>query len=125
MTSPASCAAVTAAQPAERSVAARCAMGGSAASLRVAQVPSALGLHPSAPSKLGPMKAAKKQKNPISGVFSKPASGLETETPPYHALRSATGRNRRQRFGRDFAVFAAARFATACHGLQPRGSIKA
>src|SRR5919201_6281017 len=119
MTTPASCAAVAAAQPAERSVAARCAMGGSAASLRVAQVPSALGLHPSAPSKLGPMKVAKKQKNPISGVFSKPSSGLEPETPPYHALRSATGRNRRQRFWLILAVYEPVRFATGCHRLRP------
>jgi hypothetical protein len=40
---------------------------------------------------------------------------------PHLGLR----RNRRQRFRRDYAVFAAARFATACRRLQPRGSIKA
>jgi hypothetical protein len=44
--------------------------------------------------------------------------------PPYHALLAATGRNRRQRFSLDFAVFAPERFATGCHRLQPRGSIR-
>src|SRR5919201_6123243 len=45
--------------------------------------------------------------------------------PPYHALQSATGGNRRRRFRLVFAVSAAIRFATDCHRFQPRGSIKA
>jgi hypothetical protein len=43
-------------------------------------------------------------------------SGEGGDRPPlYHALQSATSRNPRQRFWRDSAAFAAARFATACH----------
>src|SRR5436853_5483481 len=41
------------------------------------------------------------------------------------ALQTATGRSRRQRSWLDRAVFAGERFATGCHRLQPRGSIKA
>src|SRR5919197_3988957 len=49
----------------------------------------------------------------------------ERRPPPFLALQTATGRNRRQRFWLVFAVSAAIRFATDCHRLQPRGSIKA
>lgn len=42
-----------------------------------------------------------------------------------HALRSATGRNPRQRFPPVRAVFGAVSFATGCHGLRPLGSINA
>src|SRR5713226_6903935 len=44
--------------------------------------------------------------------------------PLYHALRSATGRNRWQRFWLVGAVFGAFPFATGCHWLRPLGSIK-
>jgi hypothetical protein len=44
---------------------------------------------------------------------------------PYHGTSQATGRNPRQRFWLDFAVFGAAPVATDCQRLQPRGSIKA
>src|ERR671937_80420 len=54
-----------------------------------------------------------------------PLADSNRRPPPYHALQTATGGNRRQRFWLVFAVSAAIRFATDCHRLQPRGSIKA
>jgi hypothetical protein len=57
--------------------------------------------------------------------FAEPSSGLEPETPPYHALDSATGGNAPQRFRLNSAAFGGTAFATGCHRLQPRGSIKA
>jgi hypothetical protein len=57
--------------------------------------------------------------------YFKPSSGLEPETPPYHALRSATGRNRWQRFWLIRAVSEARAFATGCHWLRPLGSMNA
>jgi hypothetical protein len=45
--------------------------------------------------------------------------------PTYHGLRSATGRNPRQRFWLDFAVVGVAPFATRCYWLRPLGSINA
>jgi hypothetical protein len=59
------------------------------------------------------------------GFLQSPLTDSNRRPPPYHADPAATGRKRRQRFWRDSAVFTAARFATACHRLQPRGSIKA
>jgi hypothetical protein len=54
-----------------------------------------------------------------------PLTDSNRRPPPYHALLSATGRKPRQRFWRVSAVFERMRFATGCHRLQPRGSIKA
>jgi hypothetical protein len=51
-------------------------------------------------------------------------SGDGGDRPPYHALETATGRNRRQQFRRVSALSKAVRFATVCDRLQPRGSIK-
>ena len=41
----------------------------------------------------------------------------------YHALRTATGRNPRQRFWLVSALFRLGAFATGCHWLRPLGSI--
>ena len=53
------------------------------------------------------------------------ARGRSSRHDPYRALLFATGRNARQRFWLDCAGFRRGRFATDCHRLQPRGSIKA
>jgi hypothetical protein len=58
--------------------------------------------------------------------FSKsPLTDSNRRPPPYHFGNAATGRNRRQRFSPVFAASVPSRFATDCHRLQPRGSIKA
>jgi hypothetical protein len=38
----------------------------------------------------------RRQKAASCTAFAKPSSGLEPETPPYHGIRAATGRNPRQ-----------------------------
>src|SRR5438067_394974 len=51
------------------------------------------------------------------GKKTKPSSGLEPETPPYHAIQTATGGSRRQRFpvsSGHFGLLAARTFATRC-----------
>ena len=65
-------------------------------------------------------KAAAKQEKTRS-----PLPDSNRRPPPYHALRMASSRNRRQRFGLIFAGSAPIPFATDCHRLQPRGSTKA
>jgi hypothetical protein len=70
------------------------------------------------------VQVAMKTKPLLSGAFAKPSSGLEPETPPYHGTPQATGCDPRQRFCLDFPGFWDGRFATGCHRLQPRGSIK-
>src|SRR5439155_1494846 len=54
-----------------------------------------------------------------------PLTDSNRRPPPYHALRSATARNPRQRFPYVLAASAPISFATDCDRLQPRGSIKA
>ena len=54
-----------------------------------------------------------------------PPAGVEPATPSLPALVAATGRNPRQRFALVSVLFGPAALATACHRLQPRGSIKA
>ena len=60
-----------------------------------------------------------------SEVIPSLARGRSHRHDPYHALQTATDRNPRQRFSLVLAASAPTRFATDCHGLQPRGSIKA
>jgi hypothetical protein len=60
-------------------------------------------------------------KSPISGGFPlarAPLTDSNRRPPPYHALRTATGRNRWQRFWLDSAGFGAVSFATGCHWLR-------
>jgi hypothetical protein len=54
-----------------------------------------------------------------------PLTDSNRRPPPYHALPAATGRNQRQRFWLVLGASGSRRFATGCHRLQPRGSIKA
>jgi hypothetical protein len=61
----------------------------------------------------------------FAGPFQSPLTDSNRRPPPYHGTPSATGRNPRQPFSPAFAVSALPRFATDCHWLQPRGSIKA
>ena len=61
----------------------------------------------------------------ICRPFQSPLTDSNRRPPPYHALLSATSRNRRQRFWLVCTGFAPRSFATGCHGLQPRGSITA
>ena len=56
------------------------------------------------------------QKAPMCGAFAEPSSGLEPETPPYHALFFATGRKRRQPL---FACFRGCGATPFCHRLPP------
>ena len=58
-------------------------------------------------------------------VRESPLTDSNRRPPPYHQSSSATGRNPRQRFPLALASLGGGRFATDCHGLQPRGSIKA
>jgi hypothetical protein len=60
-----------------------------------------------------------------AGVVHRALQDSNRRPPPFHALRSATGRNRRQRFWLVRAVFGARAFATGCHWLRPLGSINA
>jgi hypothetical protein len=64
------------------------------------------------------------QKLPICRYLS-PLPDSNRRPPPYHPGPVATGRNLRQRFGLVFASFGCSQFATDCHCLQPRGSIRA
>ena len=54
-----------------------------------------------------------------------PLTDSNRRPPPYHALEMAMARNPRQRLRLVLGVSARSRFATGCHRLQPRGSIKA
>jgi hypothetical protein len=67
----------------------------------------------------------RQQKRPFCWPFKSPLTDSNRRPPPYHVLPSATGRNPRQRFWLVLAASAPIRFATDCHRLQPRGSIKA
>jgi putative transposase len=62
----------------------------------------------------------------LAGCTTNPTGGWEAllHGIPYHGLVSATGRNPRERFLPVLAVFGLFGFATACHRLQPPGSIK-
>src|SRR5262245_22368495 len=66
-----------------------------------------------------------REKARICRSFSEPSDGLEPSTPSLPCARLTTGRNQRQRFSLVSAVSGAVRFATGCHRLRPRGSIKA
>src|SRR6184192_3414738 len=79
------------------------------------------------------LRGRRNQRPPPAGTTEPPAEQEETRSPltdsnrrppPYQTSR-ATGRNPRQRFWRLFAALAPIRFATHCHRLQPRGSIRA
>jgi hypothetical protein len=61
----------------------------------------------------------------ICGAFQEPSDGLEPSTPPYHGTSPASGRNAWQRISLVSTVSGTIAFATGCHRLQPRGSIKA
>jgi hypothetical protein len=76
-------------------------------------------------SKARPLTTASEKtgKSYLAATFPKPSDGLEPSTPPYHAPRSATGRNPWQRFWLVRAVFGAIPFATGCHRLRPLCSI--
>src|SRR5438477_12334862 len=65
------------------------------------------------------------EKAPVAGLLQSPLTDSNRRPPPYHGTSQATGGNRRQRIRLVFAVSAAGRFAADCHGLQPRGSIRA
>jgi hypothetical protein len=65
------------------------------------------------------------RKHVFAGAFRSPLTDSNRRPPPYHALLTATGRNRRQRFWLVYAVSERVRFATRCHRLQPRGSKRA
>src|SRR2546430_7550007 len=69
-------------------------------------------------------KSIRKQSR-VGGLLQSPLTDSNRRPPPYHALQTATGRSRRQRFWLVSAVLEPVRFATVCHRLQPRGSIKA
>ncbi|HEY4347327.1 MAG TPA: hypothetical protein VGM80_07030, partial [Gaiellaceae bacterium] len=75
--------------------------------------------------KLHDMQVCLTEKAQLCGAFAEPSDGLEPATPPYHVLRSATRRNPPQRFRLVSAALAVYRFATDCHRLHPRGSIRA
>ena len=66
-----------------------------------------------------------KEKPRFAGTLQSSLTDSNRRPPPYHGTPSATGRNPRQPFSPAFAVSALPRFATDCHWLQPRGSIKA
>ena len=57
--------------------------------------------------------------------FAEPSDGLEPPTPSLPSNGSRNRCNALQRFSLVFAAFGAARFASDCRRLQPRGSIKA
>jgi hypothetical protein len=59
----------------------------------------------------------------FAALFQSPLTDSNRRPPPYHL--AATSRNPRQRFWLVRAASAPIRFATDCHRLQPRGSIKA
>jgi hypothetical protein len=61
----------------------------------------------------------------LQALLQSPLPDSNRRPPPYHALETATARNQRQRFWLVSAVSAPIPFATSCHRLQPRGSIKA
>jgi hypothetical protein len=70
-----------------------------------------------------PRKFSRTEKPCCAGLLQSPLTDSNRRPPPYHT--QATGRNPRQRFSPVSAVFGAAPFASGCHRLQPRGSIKA
>ena len=70
-------------------------------------------------------RAARKKTPRLAGHSESPLTDSNRRPPPYHALRAATGCSPRQRFSLVSAPLAAASFATGCHRLQPRGSMKA
>jgi hypothetical protein len=61
----------------------------------------------------------------LQGFCASPLTDSNRRPPPYHAPRSATGRNRWQWFWLVEAVFGAFPFATGCHWLRPLCSITA
>jgi hypothetical protein len=61
----------------------------------------------------------------VQRLLQSPLTDSNRRPPPYHPSPGATGCNPRQRFPRVFASFGRGRFATDCHCLQPRGSIRA
>jgi hypothetical protein len=61
----------------------------------------------------------------LQALYRSPLTDSSRRPPPYHALRTATGRNPRQRFRLVSALFRLGAFATGCHWLRPLGSINA
>ena len=70
-------------------------------------------------------KRSRGRKAGCAGLSRSPLPDSNRRPPPYHGTSQATGGSRWQRISPVSAAFAAPRFATACHRLQPRGSIKA
>jgi hypothetical protein len=80
----------------------------------------------SIPDQVGATASSVRSRNAaLAASFQSPLTDSNRRPPPYHALRSATGRNLRQRFWLVSEVFGRAALATDCHQLQPRGSIRA
>ncbi len=70
-------------------------------------------------------QVSRQEPNQLICSCSSPLPDSNRRLPPYHGLRSAAGRNRWQRFWLVSPASAPVRFATGCHRLRPRGSIKA
>ena len=70
-------------------------------------------------------KFSPSRKRRFPALLQSPLTDSNRRPPPYHADPAATRRSPRQRFWLVSAVMEAAGFATGCHGLRPRGSIKA
>jgi hypothetical protein len=61
----------------------------------------------------------------LRGFCRSPLTDSNRRPPPYHGTSQATGGNQSQRIWLVFAVLRPGRFAADCHGLHPRGSIRA
>jgi len=77
------------------------------------------------PARWRSCQSRRQRKLRFAGPLQSPLPDSNPRPPPYHGTTQATGRKPRQRFSLVGAVFAPVRFATDCHRLQPRGSIKA
>jgi hypothetical protein len=96
----------------------------------VIDVPSALGLHPSgvqdAPDALRGAGLHRLLKpTEVIRVDVPPYSRTRTVDPPYHGIHAATVATHGNGFGLFLRIPRRSHFATSCHRLQPRGSIKA
>ena len=76
-------------------------------------------------ARCGPCKPTRSEKCRRAASLQSPLTDSNRRPPPYHALRSATGRNPRQRFWLVSAVCRTFSVATGCHRLRPLGSINA
>src|SRR5438874_8489035 len=71
------------------------------------------------------LQVLKNEKSRCPGFLQSPLTDSNRRPPPYHGTSQATGGSRWQRISLVFAISRAGRVAADCHGLQPRGSIKA